>query len=296
MSTSFRTNFARKIIRADYSLDDKLFGSVADDFTYKDPARKYIEADQAKRSSFIANRFFSLVVNGFVALNVVGLLFLGALAVVLPGSGNPPLGIAFVAAVLVVFAWWFSWRALNSLSWLRWLLRNWSTPQLARRSGRSRKRDEAASRIRAETPSRAPSTRRSELLDIVRVWFVKVFVRRYVRADYRRDEYLITSHPHDTRNLSMRWNPDDYLSVGRWARAFMIVITVLGLWFAVSMFWLILPANSDPTDPPDAYTTFIVLVCSGRVILGTQALLRWMFRNWNHRSRRQRRTTNHARR
>lgn len=274
MGRSFSEGFVRKIIRADYHLDDELLGGSSGDKSKR--ARRYLEEDSATRSKYITGRFVAFVFHGFTG---VSLGFFGV-AVLSRAEGFGHVGLA---CVILLLACGFLWGALKAQSLMRWMVRNWRTPILARRSGITQKRRTKTGRT-AERPL-PPSVKFSDLFDIVRTWFMSEFVRKYVKAEYRSGDRLIVGYQAASRFLIV-WYPEEYLSSGKLGRLMMLVTTILPFGLALQVFYGLSPLNYGPgysPTPLDRYLMAIILYAAAWVFLGTQSFIRWMLRNWNAR-------------
>jgi len=282
MDKNLRATFARKMIHADYWLDDPLFGPV---FGVRDRyhnARLYLRQAKAGRSRFIGNRVLAFVNSSVAAISVGGLGALGLRdAVEGSATDNQTFGVILVV-VFLLLGCSFTWSALKSHSWIRWMARNWNAPTVAPRTGiTSRKRSERKQEraLRSVTRAASSEARLIELLDIAREWFVSEFMRKHVRANYQPGDSLLAG-----QNLQgwIRQYPEEYLSSAKWWRAFMIGSRLVFLGLALAILDVLRPSNFEGEFTLiDYYSAAVVGYIALGVSVGSQSFLRWMIRNWN---------------
>lgn len=281
MGKSFWANFSRKMIRADYRLDDRLFGSVSHENADGKGARLYLQEDKEGRSKYIGDRAIYLVNNSIAAL-IAGSLLIQAIGHALSTLSSNSWPSDLFGIVLLFLVWYlFAWFALKSHSWLRWMVRNWNASIMAPRPGRSpRNRRRRNRRISGAPRSRpgVPKVRLVDVLDIARTWFRSEFIRKHIKADYRAGDHVF---------LGYFWGPgwqypQEYLCDGKTGRLIMIVTRLLPLGLALWGLYLTGPWVIWRGLIPISYVLLPVMYAIALwLILISQSFLRWMFRNWN---------------
>ncbi|QIK63699.1 hypothetical protein G7068_11260 [Leucobacter viscericola] len=283
MARDFRANFARKIIRADYHLDDTFLGGIANDSG--DPSAKfYLKLDRAKRGKYITNRFLAVLLHGYSAFSF-GLWAAVALGAVFKGD-DIDVGVGIVTIAILLLGCLFLWFALRAISWLRWMVRNWRVTQVVPASGSKSKKkprstlgnDSIIGQTRLERPRAHPS----DVLDIARTWFIQEFVRKHVKADYRPgDSLLIGYFPTSTNRAVIRWYPEEFIDGGKLWRLIMFILTLLPFMLAFWILCAVLSSLEYFFIPVNSYFYVIVISIMWSVVLGAQGFMRWMIRNWN---------------
>ena len=290
---TWKANFVRKMLRADYRLDDALFGSVADTRGAVNTARRYLEADKARRSKYVGDRCVYLFNNCLVALIFGGLslgLLLRTTGVTSSAlSGNDVTTGLIVAAILFLLFSASCWFALKSHSWLRWMVRYWNAPMMPRKAGMTQRPGKkfTSNKVRSPAPTRwridVPPVGPSDMLDLAREWFTSEFIRKHIKADYRPGDRVFL--------LFVRgpvWQyPDEYLSDdAKVGRAVMIMTRLLPIALALGVLYGISPSNISSVLPPASHLAMAVIYYIGLwMILIGQSFLRWMVRNWDTKAR-----------
>ncbi|QIM17848.1 hypothetical protein G7066_02530 [Leucobacter coleopterorum] len=178
----------------------------------------------------------------------------------------------------------FFWSVLKTQSQLRWMVRNWNAATLeTAKTGWLKEKRRRLGKLASDWEAPDVETARADafvLFDIARVWFWSQFVRVYIKADYRIGDSLIVGQ---SVGGIIKWHPAEYVTIGKAGRIMMIVSTLmpLGLGLALLNVSRVTKLSGVMEDPVGFYAWAVMTILSGWFVLGSQAFLRWMLRNWN---------------
>jgi hypothetical protein len=282
------------MIRADYRLNDPLFGAVSRIRGNGVNARIYFTLDKVRRSRLVANRLFWLVVNAYGVVIVASMIARWTIRTIMGAYPTAETYLLEMVTLVVLFLVLVTccWFALKSTSWIRWMVRQWNVDQTALR-GRTRAWRSGAHTSRRTTthsssptgqrPRRRPRFRFANLVEIGVVWFLSEIIRKMVKADWRAGDRTVgvaSSVPNST--LMIRWYPEEYLTGDKFGRAIMIVSTLVPMAVALQIIVLTRPSRIvGDLDAANSHLLVIILIIAWRVLLDSQSFLRWMLRNWN---------------